>query len=74
MTDFPRLTGRQRYRIQHRWFGKPLVVLQVQWESQHEEFLGTFVDIRYYKHWEDARVQDVTTAETVTTTELEGHP
>lgn len=49
-----KLTGRTRYRLQNRLFGKPLVVLQVEFEDDHGFFEG-----QRFK-WRDATFEDIT--------------
>lgn len=49
------LTGRTRYRTRSRWFGPPLLVLQVEFTYTHTT--------AHYDHddtaWRDARVEDL---------------
>lgn len=71
---YGKLTGRRRFRVQTRLFGQPLLVLQVEKEIKHYDDIGAFGEVTYVKEWFDARVQDVTAGEAVTTADLEGHP
>lgn len=58
-----KLTGRRRYRVQRRMFGKSVLVLQVEevWEGWHN-FAG-HLDRSTGKQWRDARLEDLTTAD-----------
>jgi hypothetical protein len=54
------LTGKQRYRAQHRTFGKDLVVLQVEMSgtvSDHSTFASRERKVQYYR---DATLEDLT--------------
>ena len=48
-------TGKIRYRTQSRWFGKELVVLQMEWLIQYDSF-----DRTGRKEWREATVEDLT--------------
>lgn len=51
-------TGKIRYRTQSRWFGKELVVLQMEWEITDREVFNT--QLPDQKEWRDATVEDLT--------------
>lgn len=55
------LTGRKRLRMEKRWFGESLLVLQVEVHvtGYSIEYPGTPVDVDM-KLWRDATTQDVT--------------
>ncbi len=50
------LTGAVRYRVQQRFFGEPLLVLQVEEIQEYIDENGT-----EYRHteWRDARLEDL---------------
>lgn len=54
-------TGKTRHRAMKRWFGPPLMVLQVQ--ERHEGYIqdehGSGPDFNYLE-WRDAIIQDLT--------------
>lgn len=59
-------TGKIRYRTQSRWFGKELVVLQMEWLFTgvvHHDNCGGMIDswnAPDHKEWRDATVEDLT--------------
>ena len=68
MADYnpPYRTGRSRFRSKFRLFGRPLMVLQIEWktDAHTREFIDEcgHPDPRYYAavyEWKDATLEDV---------------
>ena len=59
-------TGRERYRVQTRWFGVPLLVLQLEWvETGRERWSndGGMIEcdpLPDQTCWQDATLEDIT--------------
>lgn len=65
------LTGKTRYRIEERWFKKPLIVLQVQYEYKYQiEHLVLGVQTKTSTDWRDALLEDLTELELITLKEI----
>lgn len=54
-----KLTGRKRYRVQHRFFKKPLVILQLEVEGFVPEYSPNGIDGEIRKWWIDAAPEQV---------------
>lgn len=48
-------------RLHKSWFGKPMLVIQVQETWLHAESLGGMIDIEHRTRWRDAKVTDIKT-------------
>jgi hypothetical protein len=59
MSALPSLTGRVRYRVEHRRWRSDLVVLQVEWSGLVCESIGGQIDCERRAWWRDARLEDV---------------
>lgn len=59
-----KLTGNTRFRIHQRWFRKPVLVLEMEWEKTGEIIDHTINGwVKYINecYWEDATVEDLCT-------------
>jgi hypothetical protein len=52
------LTGRQRHRLQKRWFKKPIRVLQVEEEYLYITVIGLTEATEKRRRWRDWRLED----------------
>jgi hypothetical protein len=57
-------TGRTRYRVGYEGLicGKPVLVLQMEWEVTRVEWMGNHADTSRVNVWRDARPEDLTEA------------
>ena len=53
-----KLTGNRRYRQHNRWFGKSLIVLQVEVYQEANEF-GEYIISLEKTFWRDATAEDL---------------
>lgn len=70
----PKLTGRHRYRVVHRWFRSDLVVLQLEVEGFVPEYVCGRVDGEITTWWGDARPEHVMQFSTATVITREVQP
>ena len=54
-----KLTGKIRYRLQPQFFGKTLLVHQVEETRELEYELGGYIETDTYNIWRDATVEDL---------------
>jgi hypothetical protein len=54
------LTGRTRYRTGHTWWGKEIVVLQVEYTFSQTYLYGPMPDFTTVYKWRDAKLTDLT--------------
>jgi hypothetical protein len=61
------LTGRKRYRHKNRLFGKPLLVLQLEYTyvKTYDLSGSGYFDHQTITHWRDATAEDLTIMEPV---------
>ena len=52
-------TGRIRYRVLHRWFRNPLMILQIEISGRNIYPCGPSIEIEHITFWRDARPQDI---------------
>lgn len=53
-------TGRVRYRVERKWFGRAFVVLQIEVKGTEFGHYCGRVEVEHYQRWRDAKVTDLT--------------